>query len=174
MSIYFTVRDQVFNITVNGLKPNTVHNCYFERKLVDISKIKPKNGQLGNTLITDQNGSVTFDYYYESGVGTQATQLNSAQQTAANLAGVKEIIVTDSTSPSLDVGYEDTASSIFNGRINISVYIPPESEWTDPVVAARSSGGSSVPYLAAMLTTALIPGFGTAWIGAALKKIFRF
>jgi hypothetical protein len=141
MSIFFTVRDQVFNITVYGLKPSTVHNCYFERNKVDSSKIKPKNGQLGNTLITDENGSVNFDFYYESGIGTEATELNQAQQQAANLAGVKELIVTDSALTTLPIGYEQTASSVFIGQITISVYIPPESEWTLPVAVSGGGGG---------------------------------
>lgn len=141
MPIFFTVRDQVFNITVYGLKPSTVHSCYYERNKVDSNKIKPKNGQLGNPIITDSNGSATFDFYYESGLGTEATELNQAQQRAANLAGVKELIVTDSALTSLPVGYEDTASSIFTGQITVSVYIPPESEWTPPVAAG--GGGDS-------------------------------
>ena len=141
MPIFFTVRDQVFTITVYGLKPSTVHNCYFERNKVNSSKIKPKNGQLGNALITDANGSATFDFYYDSGLGTEATDLNQAQQRAANLAGVKELIVTDSALTSLSVGYEQTASSIFVGQITISVYVPPENEWTPPV--ATGGGGSN-------------------------------
>lgn len=144
MSIFFTVRDQVFTITVHGLKPSTVHNCYFERNKVDSSKIKPKNGQLGNALVTDQNGSATFDFYYDSGLGTEATELNQAQQRAANLAGVKELIVTDSALASLPVGYEQTASSIFVGQVTISAYIPPENEWTLPVAAGGGGGGGGL------------------------------
>jgi hypothetical protein len=140
MPIFFTVRNQVFTVTVYGLKPSTVHNCYYERNKVDSNKIKPKNGQLGHPIITDINGSATFDFYYESGLGAEATELNQAQQQAANLAGVKELIVTDSALASLPVGYETEASSIFVGQINVSVYIPPESEWAAPVAA---SGGSS-------------------------------
>lgn len=133
MPIIFTVRDQVFNVAVYGLKPQTVHNCYFERNKVNSNQIKPRNGQLGDPILTDGNGTAFFDFYYKSGLGDQATDVNAAQQQAANLAGVKELIVTDSTAASLAIGYEDTASSVFVARITISVYIPPESEWKPPI-----------------------------------------
>lgn len=167
MPIFFTVRDQVFNVVVYGLKPSTVHNCYFERNKVAANKIKPKNGQLGNQLITDENGSVSFDFYYESGLGTEATELNQAQQRAANLAGVKELIVTDSTTATLPIGYEETAGSIFVTQINISVYIPPESEWTAPVVTGGGGGGGGG--LSYWQTFAL-----GGVVGVVLKKLFRF
>jgi len=150
MPIFFTVRDQIFNITVYGLKPLTVHTCYFERNKVDANKLKPKNGQLGNQLITDANGSLTFDFYYSSGLGDEATELNQAQKQAANIAGLKELIVTDTSVASLPANYEDTASSLFVGQINVSVYIPPESEWTTPVV---EGGGGGRPWYKTFLCT---------------------
>ena len=136
MALFFTVRDQVFNVKVFGLKPSTYHTCYFERNKVVSSKIKPSNGKLGDPIFTDENGSATFDFYYESGLGDQATDINSAQKQAANIGGKKELILTNSTLESLPLDYEETASSVFNGSIDISVYISPESEWTQPVVAA--------------------------------------
>lgn len=141
MPVFFTVRDQVFNITVYGLKPRTVHSCYFERNKVNSNQIKPKNGQLGDSITTDENGAATFDFYYKSGLGDQATELNVAQQEVANLGGIKEIIVTDSTSASLTTGYENTATSIFIGSIVISVHIPPESEWQAPGQVQSTGGG---------------------------------
>lgn len=163
MPIFFTVRDQVFNVTVNGLKPRTVHNCYFERNKVNSNQIKPKNGQLGEPIITDENGAATFDFYYKSGLGDQATELNAAQREAANIGGIKELIVTDSTSASLAVGYEDVATSIFVGNITISVHIPPESEWVAPTVAGGGGGGGGISYAAAFVLGGVV--------GVVLKKL---
>ena len=129
--IFFTTRDQVFTITVYGLKPLTTHYCYFERNLVAANSIKPKNGKLGNPIVTDSDGSATFDFYYSSGVTEVGTDISSAQKIAAAIAGVKELVVVDYSQSTLSADFLTSSQSVFVGNITISVYIVPESQYQE-------------------------------------------
>jgi len=128
-NLFFTIRDQVFRINVYGLRPSTTHHCYFERKLVPASQIKPLNKNLAEAIVTDLNGAATFDFFYQSGASDAATTIAEAQRFAASIAGVKEIVVVNNSSPSLDVGYEVTSDSFFATQIQVSVFIPSENEF---------------------------------------------
>lgn len=129
--VQFTSREQVFRIAVNGLQPMTIHNFYFERQLVDSSKLKPVGGKLGDTLKTDGDGYVEFDYYYDSGLGSAETPLEQAQKQANAVAGVKEVILTTLSVAKLPDNYDSLALSYFRSHIRVQVYIPPLSEFED-------------------------------------------
>ena len=128
-NLYFTVRDQVFTVVIHVLRPLTTHYCYFERKLVSATQIKPLNKNLGDPIITDVDGKVTFDFYYQSGVSGAATSVAEGQRFAASIAGTKELTVLNQSTSSLGVGFEETADSFFTTQLQISVYLPPESEY---------------------------------------------
>ena len=128
-NLYFTVRDQVFTVTLYGLRPSTTHYCYFERNLVPSSQIKPLNGNLGDPIATDSDGKVTFDFYYQSGASTAATSIAEGQRIAASIAGTKELCVVNQSQSSLGNGFEETSDSFFTTQLQISVYIPPENEY---------------------------------------------
>lgn len=128
-NLYFTVRDQMFTVVVYGLRPLTTHYCYFERKLVSSNQIKPLNKNLGDPIITDVDGKATFDFYYQSGASSVATSVAEGQRFAASIAGTKELILTNVSVSSLGVGFEETADSFFVTQLQISVYLPQESEY---------------------------------------------
>lgn len=127
--LYFTVRDQVFTVTLYGLRPSTTHYCYFERNLVSASQIKPLNGNLGDPIVTDVDGKATFDFYYQSGASTAATSIAEGQRLAASIAGTKELCVVNQSQASLGIGFEETSDSFFSTQLQISVYLPPENEY---------------------------------------------
>jgi len=126
-NLFFTVRDQVFTVTIFGLRPSTTHYCYFERNLVSSSQIKPQNGDLGDPIITDSDGKVVFDFYFKSGASNAATTIAEGQRFAASIAGIKELVVTNQNVTSLALGFEESVDSFFTSQIQVSVYIPPES-----------------------------------------------
>jgi hypothetical protein len=129
--VQFISREQVFRFAVNALQPLTIHNFYFERQLVDASKLKPVGGKIGDILKTDENGYVEFDYYYDSGLAGGETPLEQAQAAANALAGVKEVILTTLGTATLPDDYETLALSYFRSHIRVSVYIPPVSEFEE-------------------------------------------
>lgn len=128
-NLYFTVRDQVFTVVIYGLRPLTTHYCYFERNLVPAAQIKPLNKNLGDPIVTDEDGKVTFDFYYQSGASSAATSVAEGQRFAASIAGTKELTVTNLSVASLGLGFEETADSFFVTQLQISVYLPQESEY---------------------------------------------
>ena len=128
-NLFFTVRDQTFRLVVNGLRPLTIHRFYVERQLMSLSLTKPLAGNLGDELKTDENGQLTFDYFYQSGASTSATSVAAAQRLASSLAGTKEVVLINQSIPALGYGFEETADSFFKSVIQVSVYIPPESDF---------------------------------------------
>lgn len=129
--VEFISREQVFRFAVNSLQPLTIHNFYFERQLVDSSKLKPVGGKLGDALKTDADGYVEFDYYYDSGLAGGETPLEQAQAAANAVAGTKEVIVTTLGVARLPDDYDTLALSYFRSHIRVQVYIPPVSEFEE-------------------------------------------
>jgi hypothetical protein len=132
--IFFTVRDQVFRISVSSLKPLTTHYFYTERTRVSTTKIKPVGGVLGDPIITDSDGAVIFDYYYDSGISTNATEVDQAQKIANNIAGKKEIVVADLDLTSLSDTFEKSSQSYFRSMITISAYLVPPNEYIENII----------------------------------------
>jgi len=132
--IFFTVRDQVFRISVSSLKPLTTHYFYAERTRVSTTKIKPVGGILGDPIITDSDGAVIFDYYYDSGISTNATEVDQAQRIANNIAGKKEIVVADLDLTSLSDTFEKSSQSYFRSMITISAYIVPPNQYIENII----------------------------------------
>lgn len=132
--IFFTARDQVFRITVSSLKPSTTHNLYFERVKVAAANIKPLGGSLGDPIVTDSDGKVTFEYFYNSGITSSATEVDQAQKIANTIAGKKEIVVADTNDALLIDGFEKTTLSYFRSMISVSVYVVPESQYIQNII----------------------------------------
>ena len=132
--IFFTVRDQVFRISVSSLKPLTTHYFYAERTRISTTKIKPVGGVLGDPIITDSDGAVIFDYYYDSGISTNATEVDQAQKIANNIAGKKEIVVADLDLALLSDTFEKSSQSYFRSMITISAYVVPANEYIQNIV----------------------------------------
>lgn len=128
--IVFINREQTFRFNLSGLQPRTRHYMYFERQLVAANKVKPVTGKKGDALFTDENGKLSFDYYYDSGLTTTQTPLAEGQRLANLISGVKEIVVaTTYTTTTLPSEFTKTALSYYIGMIPLSVYIPPEDEF---------------------------------------------
>jgi len=131
----YVVREQTFRIDINGLRPSTPHYMYYERVLVDSSKLKPVGGSLGDSLTTNANGVLSFDFFFTAEVpqGTSSTEIN--QYLASTMAGTKEVVVTNINQANLPSDYATVSSSYFAGVIGVSVY------YDDATLMAMSGGG---------------------------------
>lgn len=127
--IIFLVRDQSFNITVNGLLPLTYHFLYFENKLVPSTQFKPIGGKLGAPLISDANGRLEFVYYYTSNLPASTTELTEYYNFINSLAGKKQLVVANINQSELPTNYETTAFSYAANYITIEAYRPTEQEF---------------------------------------------
>ena len=152
--IFFTARDQVFRLSISSLKPSTTHNLFFERVRVLAANIKPLGGSLGDPIVTDLDGKVVFDYFYNSGITSNATEVDQAQKIANTIAGRKEIVIADLNEVSLIDGFEKTTLSYFRTMINVSVFVVPESQYIKNVVTVPA---------AARITPTPPQNLGTYW-----------
>lgn len=109
MSCYVAA-EQVFNLTAVGLRPNTQH--FFSFNTVNVSAFcAPLGGTLGANLVSDANGTITFQYYYSSTLSANVIA-NTALYTSfyqqidmlARTAGTKTITLknADATSYAVD------------------------------------------------------------------------
>jgi hypothetical protein len=98
-------KEQVFRCVGHGLKPNTIHQFFYENvdrtkdcRQMDTNRSSrdPSRGRLGGPLTTDSTGRVEFNFYFTASVEREVDKLNS---TSYNLAGDKvfELRAVDST-----------------------------------------------------------------------------
>jgi hypothetical protein len=55
--------NQSFDIKLNGLNIGTALSIYYDNLLVQPRDIEPRNGKVGDPLVTDNNGSARFIFY---------------------------------------------------------------------------------------------------------------
>lgn len=82
--------DQAIQVSLWGLKPNTQHYVYVGD--VDVSNRAKQVGKLlGDGLVTDASGAVTFTYYLGSNL-TSATSVQQAAALADAVSGAKTMV----------------------------------------------------------------------------------
>jgi hypothetical protein len=129
MSKYtFIARSQKFAINVRGLKPDTQHYLYFNRELQPNTQTAPFNdaigiaGKRGDPLITNADGWVDFDAYWDAGENI-VTSLEQAQEWASQVAGQKEVVVADVNMSTLPDNFRDIFSSYSVSYITVNVLL---------------------------------------------------
>ena len=96
---YFS-SSQAFELSGRGLKPQTVHNFYFD-SVDQGANTKPSGGVLGGALKTDSSGNIAFTFYYSSGLPSTSTDATAAQAMVNRLAGIKQGILRNSDNTSV-------------------------------------------------------------------------
>lgn len=130
--IIFLARQQRFDITVKGLLPKTYHYFYREKQQMAANTCKPEGGKLGDPLITDDNGNIVFQYYFDSMIETdQAMDLAAAQEKAATVANFRDVQLTNINLPTLPDDAANTALSYWTSHLIISVKFPADNEYED-------------------------------------------
>lgn len=119
--VSYGVREQAFRFSISGLRPSTNHYLYFERRLVDSTKIKPVGGLLGSTILTDANGKVDFDFFYAADLSQGTSPAEIAQYASSLYAGTKEVVVSTLNQANLPADYASSSTSYFAGYITVSV-----------------------------------------------------
>jgi hypothetical protein len=110
----YVADSQKFQIIVAGLKPNTYHNFFLgdddnTAKCKQIRTAPETNNTSG--LLSDNNGSITFDFYYDAGITEATTDVQQQYKllTAAASTKIFKIRNTD-------------ASSYASGEIQVKFY----------------------------------------------------
>ena len=85
---------QKFQIAITGLKPNTYHKFMFDGE-DKTSKCAQSRTSTTNTsgLLTDTNGTLNFDFYFDAGINEATSDLEQQNKLAAAKAGIKVFVV---------------------------------------------------------------------------------
>jgi hypothetical protein len=92
VSFTFINKQEGFNISINGLIPNSVHYLFLENNKVLSTDIKPAGGKIGDSIYTDANGMASFTYYYKTGV-TTADSVSKYNEILQRLSGDKTLVL---------------------------------------------------------------------------------
>jgi hypothetical protein len=91
-SITYTSLDCSFGVTCYGLRPHTAHSFYIDG---DPSvAVKPSGGHYGDPLITDGNGTLSFEFFWYADVPRTASDREEAARMLANITGTKYATIT--------------------------------------------------------------------------------
>ena len=91
--------NQGFDIKVNGLNIDTSLSVYYDNTIVANNSLEPRNGKIGDPVITDKSGQARFVFYirdeYEELINKPESELIS---TLNNDIGDKRLVVVDRSS----------------------------------------------------------------------------
>lgn len=138
---------QRFNITVNGLKPSTYHKFMFDGvdKTDKCHQIRNSTSNASG-LLSDVNGTLVFDFYYDAGIDEATTDYEQQNRLAASVAGEKRFYV-ESYDGSSKAASLVRISTTFNlGNINpssLSAQIIGSTSATQTLVSANPYDYSS-------------------------------
>lgn len=102
---FYLADSQKFVISMSGLKPNTNHNFTFDGE-DRTSKCSQVRTSTTNTtgLRSDENGILTFDFYYDAGLDEAATDIEAQNRIISNIAGQKRFVVENNDGNSRSAG----------------------------------------------------------------------
>lgn len=108
----FLAKQEAFTVNVRGLLPSTLHYVFFENKRVANTDIKPLNGKVGDLLYTDENGKVSFVFYYRSEIQSLGSE-EAYAETMLRIGGDKELVIASSNTSTaqLPASYENIFAS---------------------------------------------------------------
>jgi hypothetical protein len=110
----FIADSQAFKIAVTGLKPNTYHKFIFNNE-DQTAKCSQSRTTTTNTdgLLSDANGVIAFDFYYDAGINEATTDIQQQNKLALAVAGVKSFVLQS---------FDGTSKA--GGSINMKYYTP--------------------------------------------------
>jgi hypothetical protein len=130
---------QKFVINVTGLKPNTYHKFMFAGQ-DRTDKCSQSRSSTTNTsgLLTDENGTMSFDFYYDAGIDEATSDLEQQNKLASATAGIKVFSIesydnNSKATGSISLKYYTDLVLTNSGGLNVSATV------TDSAVAGAGS-----------------------------------
>lgn len=102
---FYLADSQKFVISMSGLKPKTNHTFTFdgEDRTSKCSQVRTSTTN-SSGLRSDENGILTFDFYYDAGLDEAATDVEAQNRIIANIAGQKRFVVENTSGTSRAAG----------------------------------------------------------------------
>jgi hypothetical protein len=123
---YYIADSQKFVISISGLKPNTTHTFTFDGTDKTASTSQIRSSTTNTTgLRSDENGTLTFDYYYDAGLDEAGTDQEARNRSIANIAGQKRFLVesndgTSKASGVITLAFYSWLQDAYNAGLNIT------------------------------------------------------
>jgi hypothetical protein len=141
---------QKFVISVSGLKPNTNHTFTFdgENRTSKCSQVRTSTTNTTG-LRSDENGVMTFDFYYDAGLDEAATDVTAQNRIISNIAGQKRFVIenTDGTSRAagaITLAYYSNLSATNTNNLNVTASTTSTSvAQADARTNTQSGGGGN-------------------------------
>ena len=153
---------QKFQIAITGLKPNTYHKFVFDGE-DQTSKCAQSRTSTTNTsgLLTDANGTLNFDFYYDAGINEATSDLEQQNKLAAAKAGTKVFVVQS---------YDGNSKT--TGSIGMKYYTSIPLNVSEPVGLNTSLTGTMASTSDRPLpaTVELPAGFTSQYINDAMER----
>lgn len=106
------LRDRAIQAQFVGLRPSTRHYVYVDTEKVSDSVIKPSGGLLGDPLISDADGSISFIYYVVTGSYSANNKDQQALVDKNRKPKKSRLVITSTNTNILDKAAEDAAKSL--------------------------------------------------------------
>jgi hypothetical protein len=153
--IFYIADSQKFLISISGLKPNTNHTFNFDGE-DRTSKCSQVRTSTTNTtgLRSDENGTMTFDFYYDAGLDETGSDIQARNRVISNIMGQKRFAVENSDGTSkaqgvISLAFYSALQDIVTG-LNISESLTSSATSTTVSTtqstlpaAAQYTGGNS-------------------------------
>ena len=153
---------QKFQIAITGLKPNTYHKFMFDGE-DQTSKCAQSRTSTTNTsgLLTDTNGTLNFDFYFDAGINEATSDLEQQNKLAAAKAGTKVFVVQS---------YDGNSKT--TGSIGMKYYTSIPLNISEPVGLNTSLTGTmaSTSDRPAPGTVEIPSGFTSQYINDAMER----
>ncbi len=106
----YVADSQVFTIQMSGLKPSTAHTFTFDG-VNQSSRCKQTGKNLGDTLISQPDGTLTFQFFYDAGINEATSDYTKQNAMASAAAGVKKFSAQSTDNTSIAIGVVNIKSS---------------------------------------------------------------
>lgn len=153
--IFYIADSQKFVMSISGLKPNTNHTFNFdgEDKTSKCAQIRTSTTNTTG-LRSDENGTMTFDFYYDAGLDETGSDIQARNRVISNIMGQKRFTIenTDGTSKAHGVitlafysAYQDILNGLNISETSTSLATSTVTGVTQPTLppAASFTGGNS-------------------------------
>ena len=151
---------QKFAIALTGLKPNTYHKFMFDgedktSKCVQVRTSTPNT----SGLLTDANGNLEFDFYFDAGINEATSDLEQQNKLAAAKAGIKVFTIES---------YDGNSQA--TGSIGLKYYTGIPYDFADPVGLNTSQTATMASTTEAPTTSEIPAGFTSQYINDAIQS----
>lgn len=120
---------QKFSISITGLKPFTFHQFMFDGADQTVKCTQTRTSTVNTSgLLTDANGTLNFDFYFDAGINEAVTDLEQQNKLAAAIAGTKVFSVQS---------YDGNSKA--TGAIGLKYYTSLPSNFSNPTPPLNTS-----------------------------------